>query len=262
MKKLVYKSLLLVILSAFTLLTQVKSQGVGNPAPDFSLKTLAGDTFTLSEQGGKVVFIFLFGNTCPHCIANAPNTESGIYQKFKDNPNFVAVGIDVWDGTTSSVRSFQTRTGVTYDICLDGSRVTSNYSTTYDRILVVDQEGVLQYKATANASSNIVNEAADVIESLLVGSTGIEESKLGNSDLYVYPNPVIDIANVQASFNPGVKVNINLLDMSGRLLINENVQSDQSGNFKISLINYPNGIYYLRASNQRTEQGSKIVISR
>ncbi len=36
-------------------------QSVGNPAPDFTLNTIDGDTLSLSDFQGKVVFLFLFG---------------------------------------------------------------------------------------------------------------------------------------------------------------------------------------------------------
>jgi hypothetical protein len=50
---------------------------------------------------------------------------------------------------------------------MDGSSVQSAYSTTYDRIIVVDQGGVIRYKATANATSSVVNEAKAVIITFL-----------------------------------------------------------------------------------------------
>ncbi len=59
-------------------------QTVGEMGPDFEVNTLGGGTFKLSDQRGKVVFVFLFGNTCPSCKAVGPTVESSIYQHFKD----------------------------------------------------------------------------------------------------------------------------------------------------------------------------------
>lgn len=36
-------------------------QTVGNPAPEFTLNTLDGDTLSLSDYQGKVVFLYFFG---------------------------------------------------------------------------------------------------------------------------------------------------------------------------------------------------------
>ena len=35
--------------------------GVGDPAPDFTLEKLGGGDFTLSENLGKIIFIFWIG---------------------------------------------------------------------------------------------------------------------------------------------------------------------------------------------------------
>ena len=40
----------------------IKAQvDVGDPAPDFSYETLSGDTITLFDYRGQVVFLFFFG---------------------------------------------------------------------------------------------------------------------------------------------------------------------------------------------------------
>ncbi|NJK85193.1 MAG: TlpA family protein disulfide reductase [Bacteroidales bacterium] len=114
-----------------------KGQNVGEPAPDFTLNVLNGGQFKLSDQKGKVVFIFVFGYNCPHCKANGPNTQTGIYEMFMDNSSFVAIGVDTWNGNSSGVESFKATTGITYPLGLNASSIESLYSTTYDRILVV-----------------------------------------------------------------------------------------------------------------------------
>lgn len=263
MKKLIKKYVFVIILLTIVSIAPVKSQNLGEAAPNFSLETLSGDTFTLSDHRDKLVFIFLFGYACPHCIANAPNTESGIYKMFQSDTSFIAIGIDTWNGSPNSVMSFQNRTGLTYEMCINGSSVASVYATTYDRILVIDQEGILRYKSTSNATNNIVAQAAEVIEFLLSPSTGIEISEFAKPEPLVYPNPVIDFAHVQTDFQPGTRVFINLVDIStGRLLLNESKESDLSGKLLIGLSNYPSGSYYLRVVNEKKAQGARILISR
>jgi cytochrome oxidase Cu insertion factor (SCO1/SenC/PrrC family) len=79
------------VLSLFLLnfVGNIDAQSVGDQAPDFTLSTVNGTSFTLSNQQGKVVFIFIFGYACPHCLANGNNTQTGIYQKYKNNEDFV-----------------------------------------------------------------------------------------------------------------------------------------------------------------------------
>ncbi|MFN8615153.1 MAG: TlpA disulfide reductase family protein [Vampirovibrionales bacterium] len=55
----------------------------GSTVMDFSLKTLEGDTITLSrELAKKPVLLELFASWCPHCQHSAKAVE-GIYQKQK-----------------------------------------------------------------------------------------------------------------------------------------------------------------------------------
>ena len=100
---------------------ETNAQNLGSAAPDFTLEKLDGGSFTLSEQSEKIVFIFFFGNSCSHCLANGPNTQTDIYELYKDNPNFVAVGIDTWNGNASAVQSYKSTTGIEYPLLLNGS---------------------------------------------------------------------------------------------------------------------------------------------
>lgn len=54
------------------------AQNEGEAGPDFQVNTLGGGSFKLSDNQGKVVFVFLFGNTCPPCKAVGPTVESNI----------------------------------------------------------------------------------------------------------------------------------------------------------------------------------------
>ena len=261
MKKILLSAIMIALFLSATSIESLQGQTVGNPAPDFSLQTLDGKTFTLSEQTGKVVFIFLFGNTCTHCLANGPNTQT-LYKDFMSNPDFVAIGIDVWDGNASSVTSFKNRTGITYPMALNGSALTSVYSTTYDRILVVDQEGILQFKGTSNASSDVTNMVAEQLEELLKsGATGIDNIDAPRNELYVYPNPVRDYATVQSDFDPGTEVQLSLIGINGQLAVDEIVQTDQSGQIKVDLNSYTAGLYYLRIRSGDVVKGTRIVIN-
>lgn len=51
------KVLLMVSMLSFPLL----GQSAGDPAPDFSVTSLRGDTLTLSDFQEKVVFLYFFG---------------------------------------------------------------------------------------------------------------------------------------------------------------------------------------------------------
>lgn len=62
---------------------------VGDTAPDFSVQTKEGKTLKLSELKGKVVWINFFATWCPPCRKELPHLQKEVYNKHKDNKNFV-----------------------------------------------------------------------------------------------------------------------------------------------------------------------------
>ncbi|MFY0625284.1 MAG: redoxin family protein [Reichenbachiella sp.] len=143
------------------------SQEMGDEAPDFTLEKLGGGSFTLSDHSGKVVFIFFFGAGCPHCVSNGPNTENVIYKVYKDHPDFVAIGADTWDYNESGVANYRSSTGITYPLGLMAGELEPLFDTTYDRMIVIDKDGIIRYKSTANATTSVVADAADVVKTYL-----------------------------------------------------------------------------------------------
>ena len=66
----------------------------GNPAPDFTLKDLNSNDFSLSSLRGKYVVLDFWGNWCGWCIKGIPDMKEA-YAKHKDKVEFV--GIDCND---------------------------------------------------------------------------------------------------------------------------------------------------------------------
>ena len=91
---------------------------VGDMAPDFSLPMTDGSTFTLSEQRGKVVMLQFTASWCGVCRREMPHIESEIWQRHKDNANFVLVGVDR-EETKDVVDAYTQKVGTTYPMALD-----------------------------------------------------------------------------------------------------------------------------------------------
>ena len=197
----------------------VAAQSIGSAAPDFSYPRLGGGTLALSDYEGKVVFVFLFGNTCPFCLAVGNRTETEVNATFGSNPNFQAVGLDLWTSTSNaaSVSTFRSRTGITYPLGLQAGSMASLYQTTYDRVLVIGADGVLRYKGSSATSSTLV-AATGVIENLLASiSTGIEEEPRGELALApAYPNPFSDHTTLTLLLPESGSVHLTVYDLLGR----------------------------------------------
>ncbi len=252
-------------------------QNVGDPAPNFSLEKLGGGQFTLSSQEGKVVFIFLFGYSCPHCLANGPNTQSGIYEVFAGDPDFVAVGVDTWDGNEAGVESFKSSTGVGYQLCLKGSGLEDSYNSTYDRIIVVDQNGIIQYKATANATASVVNQAKSVIESLLAEGgddddkmdddmmkenmiTGLSDTDNYQSATEIFPNPARDVLNIEASSFEGNELDVRIFDTTGKKAFKGKIRKLESDFVQVPVEQLRNGLYILQVESTGQKITRKFLV--
>lgn len=137
-----------------------------NLAPTFELKALSGETVKLSDYKNKVVVLFFFGNTCPSCKTVAPDLESMLQKVYGANSSFALLGLDQWDGNTNLVQSFKTSTNVTFPLLLNASPVAKLYSSTYDRIVVIDKAGKIAFNGKQLAVNDL-NTVKTTVANLL-----------------------------------------------------------------------------------------------
>ncbi|HET8965542.1 MAG TPA: TlpA disulfide reductase family protein [Candidatus Acidoferrum sp.] len=93
----------------------------GNPAPNFSLKSLDGRNFSLADalKKGPVALSF-FKVSCPICKFTFPFLER-VFQRYKsDNVTFLGVSQD----NAAASRDFTKDFGVTFPILLDDASYT------------------------------------------------------------------------------------------------------------------------------------------
>ncbi len=236
------------------------AQQQGNPAPDFEVGLVEGDTFRLSSMEGKVVLVFFFGNTCPSCISAGPNIDASIYQVFKENDAFSAIGIDTWDASSneSTVTAFKNSTGITFPLGLKGGNVAASYQTTYDRLMVIDREGTLVHKGVVVAANDIDNTVMAIQESL--ETTAIQEVT-GKRPLILYPNPARDELHVTSAEGP-VSV-VTLYDITGKKVLEKDYRSlPSSGQAVLSLEDLAQGIYFYSILMEGGAHSGKLLIQR
>lgn len=143
---------------------------VGDMAPDFSLPMTDGSTFTLSEQRGKVVMLQFTASWCGVCRREMPHIESEIWQRHKDNANFVLVGVDR-EETKEIVDAYTQKVGTTYPMALDtAANAFASYALRQSGItrnVLIDRDGKI-VKLTRLYNEAEFSGLVQAIDSLLV----------------------------------------------------------------------------------------------
>ncbi|MFM1652768.1 thiol-disulfide oxidoreductase ResA [Brevibacillus sp. B_LB10_24] len=100
--------------------------GVGDAAPNFSLKQLDGTPMKLSDLQGKAVLLNFWASWCDPCKAEMPDLEKE-YGKWKDK-GLVVVGVNIGE-TPLIVNQFVEPRGLTFPILLDAkNEITKLYN--------------------------------------------------------------------------------------------------------------------------------------
>ncbi len=90
----------------------------GFAAPDFTLKTPTGETYTLSELRGQAVLVNLWATWCPPCRAEMPAIEK-MYQEYKDQ-GFIVLAVDMtYQDDPFAVAPFIQEYNLTFPILLE-----------------------------------------------------------------------------------------------------------------------------------------------
>lgn len=238
------------------------AQNEGDPAPDFTVNLQNGETFTMSDHEGSVVFMFFFGNSCSSCLSVGSSIESEIFQEFASDGNFRAIGLDTWDSSSgeSSVGNFRTQTGITFPLAIKAGSVAKDYSTTYDRLLVVDAEGIIRHKGTAAASNDIDNAIAAIENHLM--TTSVETGK-AQETLTVFPNPAGRELHLRYPAGvPGTN-RIEVTDLSGRIVLHHSWSGQGSdGTLTLPVEKLPGGLYVVHYQNGGNTLSKRLVIRR
>lgn len=137
----------------------------GYLAPDFSLETLNGDTFTLGALRGQPVVLNFWATWCPPCRVEIPHFEQASRTY---NGQVAIVGID--DGEPAArVGPFVQEMGMSYAVPLDEDSVVSRryQVNSLPTTFFIGADGVIQ-----NVHIGLINQAVleEKIEALIQDS--------------------------------------------------------------------------------------------
>ena len=98
---------------------------VGDAAPDFALKDLAGTEMSLASLKGKVVVLDFWATWCGPCKAAMP-----VIQKLHDeyaSKGVAVLGVNTWEKDQKAARDYIANKKYTYPCLLDGDKLAEAY---------------------------------------------------------------------------------------------------------------------------------------
>ena len=128
---------------------------IGQPAPDFSLQTLEGKVFALSEQRGRVVLLNFFATWCGPCQEELPQLQR-VWDEFHKSDGFSML-VMAREESVEKVRAFRGKQGFQFPMAADseGSAYSRFAKERIPRTYLVSRDGTILYQCTGYYEAEI-----------------------------------------------------------------------------------------------------------
>jgi peroxiredoxin len=128
----------------------------GEPAPDFSLSDLNGDTVQLSMLRGKVVVLNFMATWCGACHQQIMQLEN-VWSAFSDQIIIMSIDIDT-QGSEQTLRDYvQEYPHSSWIWAKDTIHLSHTYwSTAIPLTVIIDNEGIIQYSHIGVTAATIL----------------------------------------------------------------------------------------------------------
>ncbi|HXX53575.1 MAG TPA: TlpA disulfide reductase family protein [Thermodesulfovibrionales bacterium] len=115
---------------------------VGNKAPDFTLKDIAGRSLSLSALKGKTVLVSFWATWCPPCRNEMPSLNR-LYKAYKDR-GLIVLAVST-DRNPSTVKNFLSEFPADFPVFMDVDMQTSRQYRVFSMptAFLVDRNGVI-----------------------------------------------------------------------------------------------------------------------
>ncbi len=142
--KSIVKNMAVLLVAGMLLSTSTQADVIGNPAPDFTLKSRSGENVKLSELRGEVVMINFWASWCAPCRQEMPLLED-IYKKYSEL-GFVLLGVNVEEDASKAMELLR-EIPVSFPILYDNANeVSKRYKVVaMPTTVMVDRDGTMRY---------------------------------------------------------------------------------------------------------------------
>jgi len=144
--------------------TQLPSELIDRPLPEFEMTTLSGEAVTQDKLLGEPSLLNVFGSWCVACLIEHP-----LFMELTEDPDFKLVGVN-WRDTRENANRWLIRHGDPYDLILfdPESRLAIDLGVTgAPETFVLDAKGRIRYKHTGPISADDwANTLRPLIQSL------------------------------------------------------------------------------------------------
>ena len=140
------------------------------PAPDFTLVDQYGETHTLSDYRGKIVFLNFWATWCPPCRMEMPHIEEIYNDNNLNQDDVVILGVAGpnlgREGDIDHIVKFLEEEGYTFPVVFDeegGETLAKYYIQSFPSTFIIDKEGNVKYYVPGamdkETMENIINDA-------------------------------------------------------------------------------------------------------
>tara|TARA_B100000809_G_C15122524_1_gene524905 strand:+ start:945 stop:1451 length:507 start_codon:yes stop_codon:yes gene_type:complete len=132
------------LVSFLFIATSVNALEIGQLAPDFTLKSMAGANLKLTEQRGNIIVINFWASWCGPCRKEMP-----VLQDFYDK--YQSLGVSVWgvnvEQENQAGRDFLADLNLSFPILFDASNtISAMYQVeAMPTTIIVDRDGLVRY---------------------------------------------------------------------------------------------------------------------
>jgi peroxiredoxin len=133
----------------------------GQAAPDFSIKDIDGNEFTLSENQGKVVVLDIMALSCSACKEEMKHLRAIFGSYTMNELAIVTISIDSKD-SAREIDAYRTQYGDNWTFARDTDGVANKYKVSYiPTIVIIDKEGIIRYWGAGELSASKLSEEID-----------------------------------------------------------------------------------------------------